>query len=496
MPIVKRLPQLDPWGPGEANEGSKGHDQTPLFGPRENSRPPHVPAGEASGPNNELAAALPELFGLWGDDEQETQPGSAVELRVGPTAALNDGEGGGGAEAATVAACEGAESVPAQICTNPLIAEAITTGPNAERAQEACAALVELCANNPDAASRLTPEIVAMLINGVADPRSDSARGQAGVLGVEQVTEAAQALLGMPEESYQQLSETLNQAGLDDEGQAVEGADAGAEQALLLETLASRRDLLTGNPEEVDAAMAEITQFGDTIRGVERDTLMARTTLIDVHDGEGDAAGNDDALRQTYTRSCAPSVAIMARAEMDPIFAWKVQTGQIDAAQLQLDYMTSDGERAVRREPTEEGVVYDNSQTGDDGTFIKGAYSEIGATEAANIDDPVDTRGAVNIMSVDPGYIEVMDDALRDGQPVPLQTSAFGGHFMLATDVRGEGAEAKYLVTDPWTGKTEWVSQEDLTAGRFGETFGDAEVDGSFDYGYVEPYITPTQEQG
>jgi len=37
-----------------------------------------------------------------------------------------------------------------------------------------------------------------------------------------------------------------------------------------------------------------------------------------------------------------------------------------------------------------------------------------------------------------------------------------GGHFMMISDVRGEGANKKYLISDPWTGKTAWVKQSEL----------------------------------
>ena len=33
---------------------------------------------------------------------------------------------------------------------------------------------------------------------------------------------------------------------------------------------------------------------------------------------------------------------------------------------------------------------------------------------------------------------------------------------MMISDVRGEGANKKYLVSDPWTGKTAWVKQSEL----------------------------------
>lgn len=488
MPAVLSKPHLDLWRPvAEVHPNRDTVHPSPVENAplTRSEAAPAVPALQAP------LAAIRSLFGHFEGRAAASQTTDANDSPVTPLAetrgtlgdtalpirAKPEGMGGGNQE-----------SDDPQVREEELIAEALTESPNADRAQAAHDEIQRLREENPSAASRLTPEVVAMLINGVADSRSDSARGQAGVLGVEQVTEAAEALLGMPEQAYQELTTTLGQAGLDSEGQASAGADVGAEQALILKSLASRRDLLLGDPAQAEEAMAEITQFGADIRGTERDTLMANTTLIDVHDAADGSIDNDDALRQTYSKSCAPSVAIMARAEMDPIFAWQVQTGAIDPAQLQLDYLTYDGERAERREPRADNVTLDNAASGTDGTFVRDAYHQIGATEAANIQDPNTSRGTNNIMSVDPSYSDVLDSALREGQPVPLQTAAFGGHFMLATDVRVEGETTEYLVTDPWTGMTAWVGREDLLNGDLSETFGDEEVDGDLTSMFVEPY--------
>jgi len=496
MPAVKHRPELDVWKAGDKGAQVREKSAAPPVksaapAPRDVLSQAQGPArGPAQGPAEANAskpplAAMKAVFGhLEGDKAAPTEmKGMEAAKTPRATAAktIEEGDGGGGSGG-------NQEAEDPLVREQRLIQNALTTGPNAERAVAAYAEIERLRQENPEAASRLTPEMVAMLVNGVANPRSNSDRGQAGVLGSDQVGEAAEALLKMPEEAYAQLNTTLNQAGLSAEGQAIAGADAGAEQALILKSLASRRDALTGDPAVAAATMAEITQFGTTIRGTERDTLMARTTLLDIHDGTGGAAGNDDALRQTYTKSCAPSVAIMSRAEMDPMFAWKVQTGQIDAAQLQLDWMTEDGEAAMRREARPDGTVKDNAATGNDGTNVRGAYRFLGAAGAANIKDPQANRGATNIIGIDSSQTAAIDSALKEGQPVPLRTEAFGGHFMLATDVRGEGDAKQYLVTDPWTGKTAWVSETDLQSGEIGDTFGDSAVEGSLTDAFVEPY--------
>jgi hypothetical protein len=57
------------------------------------------------------------------------------------------------------------------------------------------------------------------------------------------------------------------------------------------------------------------------------------------------------------------------------------------------------------------------------------------------------------------------DSRLKDGQDVPIRVSNAsnsGGHFMMVNDVRGEGDSRRYLISDPWSGKTAWLSRDEL----------------------------------
>jgi hypothetical protein len=63
------------------------------------------------------------------------------------------------------------------------------------------------------------------------------------------------------------------------------------------------------------------------------------------------------------------------------------------------------------------------------------------------------------------GDIATLDATLKAGSDVPIRIcdkNNGSGHFMMISDVRGEGANKKYLVSDPWTGKTAWIKQADL----------------------------------
>jgi hypothetical protein len=70
------------------------------------------------------------------------------------------------------------------------------------------------------------------------------------------------------------------------------------------------------------------------------------------------------------------------------------------------------------------------------------------------------------------------DSRLKDGQDVPIRVSNAsnsGGHFMMVNDVRGEGDNRRYLISDPWSGRTAWLSRDELldpSKGAIDKNFG------------------------
>jgi len=61
----------------------------------------------------------------------------------------------------------------------------------------------------------------------------------------------------------------------------------------------------------------------------------------------------------------------------------------------------------------------------------------------------------------------VWDTALKEGHDVPLRigNSGDGGHAIVVTDVRGTHPNREYLVADPWSGATNWITQNEMTQG-------------------------------
>ena len=434
-----------------------------------------------------------------------------------------------------------------------LLSHALQT-PNAERALGAYGELQHMIDEDPDAAGRLNTEVIEMMVNGVADSRTDSDRGQEGILGVTQVRDAAHGLLDMNEDQYQTMLTTLRQAGQDEDGNAVAGADAGAEQALLLKAVAARRDRLDGHwydgvvrffggTPDSDTAMSELTGFAGDIRGMDRDELIRTTTLQDIDDvntsdfdpdnplDHSDTRANNDGLFQRFDMSCAPTSSQILRGEADPIFAHQVhqdggvtnpETHSITANQ-QRSELENNGGVAVSRlgqaastqytanATTLEtaGTITSDERTALDRMVAGQTLNEadqaagqraLAAVRAAGDQHPTDAEilamqenngkagvgmaydTALNDVASDAtnmeygwqgtlsaGDLSGIDQRLMDGEDVPFQIDwvGSGAHAMSITDVRYNADGTRmYLVSDPWEGDTNWVSQADLLANK------------------------------
>lgn len=258
-------------------------------------------------------------------------------------------------------------------------------GKNADRALNTYVALDSMMAQDSKANERLPSEIVEMLIVGVADSRTNSARGQSGILGARQAKESAHALLTMPEETHAHIKKLLTQAGQTANGNQAPGASAAAEQALILKAVAARRQQLTPGPQADGAdthvelvqkenqaasakAVSEVTEFATQIRGMKHDDLINSTTLLDVDDkntaeydpdkpDSKDERNDNDGLYQKFTDSCVPTTAQIVKGEADPIYALRVhREGALDddpnseTAKEQQSTLEAHGGTAVSRQ--------------------------------------------------------------------------------------------------------------------------------------------------
>ncbi len=462
--------------------------------------------------------------------------------------------------------------------------ERALAGPNGDRALHTLAGLEQMLQDDPEAASRLTPDVVEMLVGGVAERRSDSERGQEGVMGATHARHAAEALLEMSDEQYASTVALLQSAGMDGEGNAVEGANAGTEQALILKAIGARQERLEtnifqdiwsffGGETESDEAMAEITTFAETIRGMDRDELVRKTTLLDVHDENtstvdprnptahldqdptnDDQVGDNDALYQRYTDSCAPTTSQIVRGEVDPIYALRVhevgddpanatataeeqrsvlegnggtavsRLGQAAKSDLSdsMDAMQAAGTlapdqrnavnllvtggtmtpeqrveadaaieaiRAVnggRPSEAELAAILSNIGKSGDGMVTAEALDQVVTDNTGVAFDYTDTESG----GVTADDLDSIEQTLFDGGEVPIRVKwSSGGHAMMIADVRrDESGNRSFLMSEPVSGATRWVSEADLQSGAFTQgTFG-------IGNGTIRGYFTEDQD--
>jgi hypothetical protein len=430
---------------------------------------------------------------------------------------------------------------------------------NADRALGAYADINKMASADFQNGGRITADVLSALVGGVADRRTDSERGQEGILGAKQAREATEALLKMSDGDFKRTSELLEKAGKDQDGKSKDGADAGAEKALLMQALASRRDdFKSGDAKKVQQDMDDLAAFAGDIRGTERKELIRTTTAIDVDDVNtsewkpngmmgGDKNVDNDGLFQRYTQSCGPTTAQMTKAAADPIYARalhksgltdpklgnqaskeqkdilerlggndgkkdeaisrfgnraRVDFG-IDAKKLLKDGSLSDADfKALRAytdgkpvakgkegdlnkalekmraandgRPTEEEMqaMRDNATHKEgNGMYLTDALNDH-AKGATHVNySPHDAQDAKG--KIDGGAMDNWAEKLADGQDVPLRVGwkDGGGHFMACTDVRGKGDDRKFLISDPWTGKTSWVPEKSIKDGSWTKTF-------------------------
>jgi hypothetical protein len=247
---------------------------------------------------------------------------------------------------------------------------------------------------------------------------------------------------------------------------AAPGADAQTERALILKAVAARDgELGIGAPfkSALDAKL-DIVRFAIHIRGMDAQRLIEITSPIDL-----DGDGADEALQQNWQNASAPAVLQILRAEYDPIYAWSMHTvpvapkpGQWFTDKVPVTSVADEQAAMLEKQGTEA------TPRGDD----RFAGSGMVSATMANAVDPR-TSKAFERVTIVPGTLtkalEDIESLVRAGRDVAIAVGAAPGqrHAMVITDVRGNGPGTEFLVTDPWTGRTEWVAPLAMAAGHF-----------------------------
>jgi hypothetical protein len=408
--------------------------------------------------------------------------------------------------------------------------------PNTGRTVSAATDLARIRMSNLRDNGKLTPDMEDALLRGVADRKSDSDRGQAGILGDAQVRDAASTVYKMNAPDLDTLNGLIADAGKGPDGKVAAGADVSAERALIMKAVAARKDRLSDPDVDVSGkAMAEIAAFAKDVRGLNRDELIRTTTALDVQ-----GASNADGLAQKYDNTCAPTTGQMLRAEQDPVFARQLNQAGLNSTDptgptaddqaWELHASSDQNHVAVTRAEVADrtsvvNLINSGAFSASDAALLTKAVSDGGFTpkndtEKAKFDgalarlrtvrpDLTDDKLArfqevdrseggtsvqlgvqmgagQNLVNHDVKQAQLGDalsdvrSKLKDGQAVPIRIGytvdngkgqqAFdgSGHAMLFSDYR----DGKYLLSDPYSGKTAWVTEDQIKRGTFAQDFG------------------------
>lgn len=394
---------------------------------------------------------------------------------------------------------------------------------------------------------RLTPEIKKSLADGVAVPRDgESDRGARGILGKDQAARAASTITKMDGGDYESMKQLLAQTGQGADGTLVAGADPTAEKALILKAVAARSDRLK-DPGSSDAAFKEIADFAKAIRGTKREELIRTTTATDVQgtsNAESMKQTYENSCAPTVSQMTraevdpvyARDLATMGADKVDAEQKWlydntsdHVVQGPSNHVVVARDVATSReqldnflrGNFAQQNGPIPPPVAFSRDEIGAlskhanglpmstaEQAALPGAKTRLDSLGDANFNsakldalnkapkpDGVDEGSALkingqhdmNAHAVVKGdektALKAMKSRLEAGEPVPFSIEYTGqvtGHALLATDYR----DGKFLIADPYSGKTAWVSEADMKSGAFADkTFqlgGAARIDNYF----------------
>lgn len=363
------------------------------------------------------------------------------------------------------------------------------------------------------------PLVREALVYGVNQPRAGATRGYEGVLGVRDAIASARAFARLPRAAQRRVQDALSRAGTGGHREA----DAMRERALVMSALGAR------GPREVDAVLAFAERIrgmhaGDLVR---RTTLIdIHDQNLVHHDPDRlqgpatDRFGDNDGLYQRFVNTCVPSVAQMMRGERDPIYAFEVNAtmtrpdpfaggGAEQAAVLEAHSSAVVSRLGAQQPPLfldldvladalpdslrDPFLAYAIGRPADDAQYaqVRTAVAHLNAHgHAVELSDLESMRAQRIIPSAGMLFTDGLpavlggrvEEKLFEGRSslremirglelgddyVIRVASRAGGHAMLVSDVRGAQGRSFLLVSDPWEGRTAWVSEQDFRSGRF-----------------------------
>lgn len=212
--------------------------------------------------------------------------------------------------------------------------------------------------------------------------------------------------------------------------------------------------IVAGEPWE------NVVRYAQEMRGFSEQAIIERSTM------RGDA----DVIQQ-WQDSCGPTLMQTMAGEADPRFAWELNKAgdlaRIDpagAAKLVADQQKQWLERYG-------GAAVPRGQNGGQGMALDQILNDmvgplVGATyQTEEVSSPTAAIDQI-ARNVQAGY----DVPIRISWNQP-NSGQDNGHFVLAMAVRGAPGSRELQIHDPWTGKTDWISERSIAQNSFGPIF-------------------------
>src|SRR6185369_6782203 len=179
-------------------------------------------------------------------------------------------------------------------------------------------------------------------------------------------------------------------------------------------------------------------------------------------------------LHQQFTQSCVPSVAETRHGDADPIYAGNVHAHNEDVHyNMQVDNHALAGEEKKLREQTGGGKAIPFPNKGGKPTtsdkiddVLNSVSKQTGLTYHQTHLDKDDRRAS----EAQEALVDRMAAQLQQGIPTPFEVRSpddTKGHEALAIAVEGsvENDDQRFLVHDPGTGDTAWLSRREFLFG-------------------------------
>ncbi len=329
-----------------------------------------------------------------------------------------------------------------------VLAPGLPTSPNDARVKQALTALGQLVIS---ANGAITRTMIDALVRGIGQPRGTDAAASEGVLTVSSAVSAAKTVAALPPSGRAVLSRLTSKVGR---------ADPLMERALIYKAVSARSAQLgSRDPAVVNAALAEVSTFATAIRGTGTVELMRRTSVIDLN-----SDGVPEGLQQRFWMSCVTTAFQIVKAEADPIYAWKLNSEQLAALDdpngaigaEQQRWLEAGGGVAVPRATLDCGV----------GMWPERTIDQV-LSQTAGVHY---TRHDMNSPQTRQVAFDQIAGLLEQGFDVPMVAGPTPNHCMVFTDVREGVTGRRFLLQDPWTGQSRWMSQAAMVEGntRFG----------------------------